>query len=189
MQNLYVLRRLGNLSHGDSRRIFAMRLDSFCFILHNFMFTLISLMVDCKFRFASYVFNLAFYHPVYVLLSHWCIHNRLPDGKRMILLIMHYVLSHGIERYCNFYVISRSNCSYRCSFGPLTKRFVRKQYAIYVRITRTINNPCTGMSKTKLEALCKFLTSYSSNNRGGTRFRIVTGSVGEKANRISRQNQ
>lgn len=185
MQNLYVLRRLGNLSHGDSSRIFAMRLVSFCFILHNFMFTLISLMVDCKFRFASYVFNLAFYHPIYVLLIHWCIHNHHRDWKR-ILFIMHYVLSRG----CNFYVISRSNCSYRCSFGLHTKRFVRKQYAIYL----TINNPCSGISKTKLEALFKFLTSYSSNNRGGTRFRIVTGSVGERkqialAGKINNRNR
>lgn len=90
MQNLYVLRRLGNLSHGDSSTIFAMCPDSFYFILHNFMFTLISLMVNCKFRFASYVFNLAFYQPIYVLLIHWCIHNQLHHGKE-ILLIMHYV--------------------------------------------------------------------------------------------------
>lgn len=70
MQNLYALRRLGNLSHGDSSTIFAMCLGLFYFILHNFMFTLISLMVNCKFRFASYVFNLAFYQPIYVLLIH-----------------------------------------------------------------------------------------------------------------------
>lgn len=50
----------------------------------------------------------------------------------------------------------------------LTKRFIRKQYAIYLlcSVTQTINNPCNGISKTKLEALFKFLTSYSSNNRG-----------------------
>lgn len=69
-------------------------------------------------------------------------------------------------------------------------RLVRSQNDLYgnnmqsVYVTQTINNPCTGISKTKLEALFKFVTSYSSNNRGGTRLRIVTGSVGEKANRI-----
>lgn len=175
MQNLYVLRRLGNLSHGDSSRIFdAMRLDSFCFILHNFMLALISLMVNCEFLFASYVFNLAFYQPVYVLLIHWCIPNRLHDGKP-IPFIMHYV-----------FVTIIAIVFFKHPLAPhtgLSQNDLCENNMQSTCVARTINNPCAGISRTKLEALFEFLTSYSSNNRGGTRLRIVTGSVGENASK------